>query len=296
MPELILDPYLRRALLDSLMDATLLWVAASVVKQRVRWYRLLAGACMGGVYNLWLQLASVGFLPGWQLLTSFPVLFLLCPMFMLFLTFAPVHWRRFSLLGGVFATFSLLSWGLANAVVYFTALSHRPFNQYQFALWEIGITLIVAELGWGILHRRMIARVCRIPLVLNMGSFTLEAEGYLDTGNHLCDPIFRKPVIILDYTLIRDALTPASRCFIESVTDGHDLPTMPADDPWLSRLRVIPYAGVNSRGLMPGLRAEEVRLGPEGDSVMHHAMVIGLETGGRFAGECQALVPPALWR
>ncbi len=94
MPELILDPYLRNAALDAMMDGTLLWVAAGVMRQRPRWYRLFAGALVGGFYNLWLALAHGGFLPGWSVLSSPWTMLVACPMAMLAATFAPVRWRR----------------------------------------------------------------------------------------------------------------------------------------------------------------------------------------------------------
>ena len=297
MRDLILDPYLRNALADAFMDGTLLWVAASVARRPARWYRLLAGAGVGGIYNFWLALARDGFLPGWPLLTSPLVFWVLLPFFMLAVSFAPIKWPRLAKLGGIFFLFAILTWGLASTVRYYLHLLGYSFSPFFFVILEAGLALTVAELGWGAVHRQAMARVCQVPLTIEMGDFLLATEGYFDTGNRLRDPMTRRPVIVLDYLLIREALTPAARAFVEAMAEGGAPPLLPPDDPWLPRLRVIPYRTVERRsGLMPGLRVDRIHLGKGKLAVSHRSLVIGLELAGGLAREeCRALVPPALW-
>ena len=192
---------------------------------------------------------------------------------------------------------ALLTWGLANTVFYFLSLRGYGFSPFLCVLVEIGFTLGVAELGWGAVHRQAMARVCQVPLVLELGHISLETEAFLDTGNHLRDPVTRRPVVVVDYSLVREALTPAARAFIEAVADGGALPQLPPEDPWLPRMRVIPYRSVQRRSsLMPGLRADRISLGRGAHAVSHVSVVVGLEVAGGLANEeCHALVPPALW-
>ncbi|MGQ9778473.1 MAG: sigma-E processing peptidase SpoIIGA [Bacillota bacterium] len=295
--DLILDPYLRNAVLDLLMDGTLLWAAAAVVGRRTRLWRLLAAAGLGGVYNLWVGLARDGFLPGWPALGSLPVYFLVLPAMMLAVAFFPFDRKGFLRLVGAFFFLALLAWGLAGAVFYFAAAHGRSFSPFFCTFLEIGLGLAAAELGWGVLHRAALAGACRVDLSLKVGSFTLETEGYFDTGNHLLDPFTHRPVVVLDYGLIRRALSPAARSFIEAVAEGASLPFLPPDDPWLTRLRVVPYRSVERRlGLLPGVRVDEIRLRRRNLTVTHRMMVVGLERIGVLGAEgCRALVPPALW-
>lgn len=297
MRDLILDPYLRNAFLNVLMDGTLLWAAAAMVKQRARGRRLIAGAVLGGLYTFWLLLARDGFLPGWTWLSSPSIVLLLLPTLMLTAAFAPLGWRRFLQLGMAFVFLSLLTWGLANVVFYQLTLRGHAFSPLLCVLLEIGAALVVAEVGWGAVHRQAVARVCQVPVTFVLGEVVLEIEGYLDTGNHLHDPVTRKPVVVLDYAVVRSFLTPAARAFIEAVAEGGNLPPVPVDDPWLARLRLIPYRSVQRRsGLMPGLRADEVRLGRGERSVSHRSVVLGLELAGGLGKDgCRALVPPVLW-
>ena len=297
-PDLILDPYLRNAFLGSLMDGTLLWVAAAVNKHRTRWYRIAAGAMLGGLYNFWLALSHGGFLPGWSLLTSPLVLWLVCPALMLSAAFVPVGWRRFFQTRSCFLPFRPISWGLGSALVFY--LGHRGFvfSNFLFTVLEIVLALVVAELGWGVVHERAMARVCHVPIAFDLGGLRVETDGYLDTGNHLCDPVTRKPVVVLDYSVVREFLTPGRPCICRGRVGGESLCRIcRTDDPWLSRMRVIPYHSVQRQsGLMPGLRADWLSLGQGRQSVCHSSVVIGLELAGRLASDaCRALVPPSLW-
>ncbi len=297
MSDLILDPYLRNAALDCFMDAALLWAAGAVVKQRRAWYRLLAGALIGGIFNLWLGLARDGFLGGWNWLSAPPVHLGIIPLLMLTAAFIPLRFRSLLKVGGAFFLLSLAAWGLASALFYFLALRGMSFSPFLAVFLEVGLVLAVAELGWGAVHRAAVARVCQIPLSCALGEIRLETEGYLDTGNHLKDPVSRRPVVVLDYGLMRPFLTPEARAFIEAVAEGSPLPSLPASDPWTTRLRVIPYRSIQRHsGLMPGLRTDTVRLGKGTASVCHKSVVIGLElAGGLGKEEVRALIPPALW-
>lgn len=297
MQDLILDPYLRNAALGCLMDAALLWAAGAMVKQRTTWYRLLAGSLLGGIYNFWLGLARDGFLGGWSWLSSPFVLLGIIPLLMLTAAFIPLRFRSLLRVGGAFFLLSLAAWGLASTVFYFLALRGTSFSPFLAVFLEIGLILAVAELGWGAVHRAAVVRVCQIPFSCLLGEIRLETEGYLDTGNHLRDPVSRRPVVVLDYGLIRPLLTPEARAFIEAVADDAPLPPLPPGDPWSTRLRVIPYRSVQRHStLMPGLRADTVWLGKGTTCICHRSVVIGLEVaGGLGKEECRALIPPAMW-
>ena len=196
----------------------------------------------------------------------------------------------------LFRSLSLLTWGLAVALFNLLALRGTSYSPFLGVFLDVGLILAVAELGWGAVHRAAVARVCQIPLSGALGEARFETEGYLDTGNHLRDPVSRRPVVVLDYGLIRPLLTPEARAFIEAVADGAPLPPLPPDDPWTTRLRVIPYRSVQRHsGLMPGLRADAVWLGQGKASVCHRSIVIGLNLAGGLGRDCRALIPPAMW-
>lgn len=297
MRELILDPYLRNAALDLFMDGVLLWTAGAVVRRAVRWRRLVLGAVFGGLYNFFLALAKDGFIGGWAWMSSPLVLLVLVPGTMLLLTYLPAKPRVLLRLAGSFFFLALLTYGLAYTFLELLKLRGYAFSPLFLVLLEIGLTLAVGEIGWGVVHRRAVAGLCRIPLAVKIGPIDLTLCGYLDTGNHLRDPLTKKPVVVLDYAAIREHLSVEARTFIESVGRGDDLPDLPADDPWTTRIRIIPYRSVQKEaGLMPGLRTDLIRLGRDGDGRSFRSLVVGLDLSGGLGDEdCRALVPPSLW-
>lgn len=297
MRELILDPYLRIAAMNCLMDGVLLWTAGAVIRRAVRWRRLLLGAAFGGLYTFFLALAKDGFIRGWAWMSSPLVLLVLVPVIMLLLAYLPAKPRVLFRLAGSFFFLALLTYGLANAFLELLKLRAQAFSPFFLVLLEVGLTLAVGEIGWGVVHRRAVAGLCRIPMAVKIGPIELTLYGYLDTGNHLRDPLTQRPVVVLDYAAIREHLSVEARTFIESIGRGGNLEELPADDPWTTRIRVIPYRSVQKEaGLMPGLRTDLVRLGRGGEGRSFGSLVVGLDlSGGLGDDDCRALVPPGLW-
>ncbi|MGE5550316.1 MAG: sigma-E processing peptidase SpoIIGA [Bacteroidota bacterium] len=300
MRELILDPYLRNALYDLFMDGTLLWVTGAIAKETRRWYRLLGGAAIGGSYTLWLALARDGVLIGGTILDRplvfFGVHMLLLPALMLAVAFLPTRRRGFLHLGGIFVLVALLTYGTANIVFYFFATFIHRASRLLYISLQAGLALTIGELGWGVVHERAMAKVCQVPLTLDLGPARLETEGLLDTGNQLCDPVSRKPVVVLDYSLVKGILSDPARAFIEALAEGGSPPELPAEDPWFPRMRVIPYRTIqNNAGLMPGIRADRIWVGRDDRGLCHTSVIVGLEMAGGLNASCPALVPPVLW-
>ena len=87
----------------------------------------------------------------------------------------------------------------------------------------------------------------------------VHSKGFLDTGNCLYDPIFKKPVIIVENSLLENLLTQEDRKEFEILKSSMaesatSLGQLNSNMNLVLNLRMIPYQSIGKpRGVMPGL-------------------------------------------
>lgn len=78
-----------------------------------------------------------------------------------------------------------------------------------------------------------------------------------DTGNCLYDPVYRKPVIVIEQSILAFLLTGDEQNAIATIMDCVDQSSIPEE--LRTRLRFIPYSSIGkTQGMMPGLLLDMV--------------------------------------
>lgn len=164
--------------------------------------------------------------------------------------------------------------GLINSVYYHTNL--------RLYLLRLGNSLIFSNLSWKfviitvllvipiifllLLYSRWYQSNIRetLDIELDWGDRSVRTKGLLDSGNCLYDPIFRKPVIIMEDTLLKKLLpTEVYQAFgkVKSCVTDYAVSKEKWDTDYEKLLhpRIIPYQSVGkANGLMPGLVLDRV--------------------------------------
>jgi stage II sporulation protein GA (sporulation sigma-E factor processing peptidase) len=88
-------------------------------------------------------------------------------------------------------------------------------------------------------------------------------RGLMDTGNCLFDPIYKKPVMVIENALMEELLTPDFlREFMEAKSylkeNDFDKVRLNMENEHLLRLRFVPYQSVDKKGMMIGLILDKV--------------------------------------
>lgn len=236
--------------LNTLINAVLLFAAARVRAAPFRTLRLFAAAALGGVYAVAVYLPGFGFLTGvlWKLLTGGA---------MIVLTFG-LHKTSFAT-GLVFLFVSVVLCGLVFFVV--NILCGRRMNGaglYPVSFPELLLTAGLSFFCGALLLSRAAAKptehIYRAELTLNHQRFTLTA--LYDSGNSLRDPISGKNVDVICAETVSRALGTQA---VQAITRG-DLQTamrlLKAYQP-----RLIPYTSVGvGSGLLIAIRPEHYTL------------------------------------
>ncbi|HHV62300.1 MAG TPA: sigma-E processing peptidase SpoIIGA [Firmicutes bacterium] len=162
----------------------------------------------------------------------------------------------------------------------------------------IATVLVVAELGWGLVHRKIREWLFFVPIEILFGEERVFVNALIDTGNRLRDPITGAPVIILEYSAVASIL-PGEVRRVFGLLDAGDLAAITdimANSPWSSRFRVIPFASIGKeKGMLIGFRPDEVRI-VEGDRrASTRNAVVGIYTQRLSAeGGFRALLHPEI--
>lgn len=271
--------------------AVLLWASGAIVGAAAPPKRLAAGAALGAAYDIAVDLASFGVLPGHVLGAWYTVLL------MALATFAVTYWplppaRRWWALGAYWFL-AVLSAGVAYAVRNLGAAGWIP------PLVAMAVILAVAELGWGVVQSWVWARVVYLPVEVELLGRRVRVTALLDTGNRLSDPVSGRPVIILAGELAAQLLSPEGA---EAVALGREQPAEAvarlAATEYASRVRLISFSTVGrENGLLLSFRVDRVNFPVGAASEETGAALVAFHAGPLDAGGTyQALVHPAQLR
>jgi len=237
--------------------AVYLLLAASVFLSAVqakRW-RLLAGSLLGGASALLIFLPSA---PWWlQLATK-----LLCSALIVLAAFGFVHWKRYIRCFAAFFAVNFIFAGMMLALW----LSLRPqgmLYQNGAVYFNISLPLFVVFAcacyallrGAAIFLRRRHpgGNICQATIQLLGNSITLPA--FYDSGNQLTDGFTGAPVAVAEFAALSCFLPPELHEFFRG---SKSLADLPADHPWRSRLRTVPFHALGQSGLLPAFRTDQV--------------------------------------
>ncbi len=198
---------------------------------------------------------------------------------------------RFLIPFGLYFGVSAAVGGLMSAVSsWFSRLEYTPVQNTEGSLSFFLLAFLGGALTflWGRLCQRRAKHKC-VKLHLEYEGKTLHVDAFLDTANHLCDPLGGRPVVVIDSAVARALLPPL---LLEAAQKGMaGLSMLP---PALARrVRMIPAATVTGRSILLAIAPDRAQLDAGRGA---HAVEILLTPAplGDAAQGHQALLPPAL--
>ena len=162
----------------------------------------------------------------------------------------------------------------------------------------VGSVLLVAELGWGIVHKRMRETLYFVPIRILLGSERIETNALIDTGNQLRDPLTGAPVVIVEYELIKKAIPGEALAAFENRSESpyELLASLSSFPEWARRVRLIPFTSLGKeKGMLIGIRPDglEILEGHVGLSITN--VILGVHPRHlSSSNEYQALLHPEL--
>lgn len=280
-----------------LFDWLLLWATAEVTKTPTSRLRLVAGATLGSFHFALYILATYGVVGHYGLL-RFPLTVGLVSLLMLAVTFRiKPSLRKLLRLVGTFYVILSVSAGAGMALGNLFSYGGMP-HAFVSNLGAIGALLLVAELGWGVVQRRVWQGLLHVPLEVQCDGKTIEVMALVDTGNHLTDPISRAPVIVIELQPMLELFPEGLKQDVAELAYGdfERISSLIAHSEWSSRLRLIPFSSLGQEnGLLLGFKPDRVRIKAPHSLDVPKRVIVGLARHMLDRnGQYQALIHPTL--
>lgn len=195
-------------------------------------------------------------------------------------------WPSWRQLLGLLAHFYAVSFALGGGVLgllFWAEVQGTAFyNRLQQLLTALAWALpLLALLGWfwgwlqPLLQLRQAARQVYQCLVrVAVGERVVACQGWLDSGNHLVEPLSGWPVLVVEKGILQPLL-----------------PETPDQPGWETRWRWVPFQGLGrEQGLLPAFKPDWVEIENQDCKLRSQRLLVAIYEGD-LGGHYQALLP-----
>ncbi|NMB96201.1 MAG: sigma-E processing peptidase SpoIIGA [Clostridiaceae bacterium] len=265
-----MEIYLDVLVLENIvMNYLILWTTSKILKMKTSNLRLFAGALIGALYAAFLILK-----PELKLYYTATATFILS-LVMVAVTFSPEKLVSFVKTLIVFYVSTFIFAGAAFAFFYLNSQGTMIKNGLLYVFWDSKWTAVVLSIITSIIIIKVFIEVIQqkffkeklithIKVIFDKKEINISA--LIDTGNSLQDPISNMPVIIVEFSAIKEIL-PSEICSIfEQVKeqDFSSLTSMLYSSEWFNRFRLIPFNSLGKEnGMLIGFKPDYVVIGDD---------------------------------
>lgn len=256
-------------ILNFFMDFVLLYLLKKVNRKSGRLVRLMGASAFGAVITV-----LVSIFPWMNIILRFLLMNVFTAVIMLWIAFGRM--KGMELVKQMIALYLLTYFvgGLLNSIYYYTDFRERLIKYGSFLVLSNFSLIYIIFAGAGLipavwfllwLYRKYQSeRKETYDIELFYQNQSIHTRGLMDTGNCLYDPIFKKPVIIVEAPLFKELL-PQPLC--SELEEARAKLSGSASDWSLStsgsgstlRLKIIPYQSIGkAKGMMLGLTLDKV--------------------------------------
>ncbi len=213
-------------------------------------------------------------------------------------TLALFYASTFLFAGAGFALmFFKRDWGIMRNGVIMSPVSILDTTWAELLL-AVAVTLIILRIVWDALQSRFLREKLLVRISIAFDQKAIEVPALVDTGNSLHDPLSNMPVVVVEFTAIKDLLPDDIRNIFEQDTEN-DLNRVTATiscSNWFSRFRLIPFTSLGKEnGMLIGFRPDYIEIGEEDDRKGVHDVIVGIYNKALSRNEqYRALMNPEL--
>lgn len=272
--------------LNFFMDLLLLVLVKAVNRKQCKVWRLVLAAAVGGLFTVFISLlpwlnyitnsqSGAGWIQGIQVGIKFLAILVMIPI-----AFGRMKWTDFLKQGISLSLITYFVGGLMNSLYYDTNL--------KLSLLDLGNTVMFSNISIAFVAMVMIGVLFLAAALLSLWRFyrhrdkevytvelsyegrRIQTMGLFDTGNCLFDPLYHRPVIVVERNLLKELLSAEGLDEFENTKHYLDgtrseeemavsLEGSEESKKLLLRLRMIPYSTIgNTQGMMFGIMLDHV--------------------------------------
>lgn len=273
-------------ILNFFIDFILLYLLKKVNRKSSNIPRLIGAAAVGGVVAV-----IVGIFPWMDVVIRFLLMNIAASILMILIAFGrckpPDLFKQVVVLylityfvGGLINSiyyhinFKLLLMKLGNGMIF----SNIPmkFVVITFLVLTPAVLLLIWLLRW---YQNNSPQTFEVELVLEDRKIC--TRGLMDTGNCLYDPIYKRPVMVIEDSLIEKLLSTEFRKELEEAKNyvqrnDFDISKWNMESEHLLRLRFVPYRSVDKTGMMLGLILDKVLIHTGKETICNEKVIAAI--------------------
>lgn len=283
-----------------IMNYIILWCTAKFLKHKCSWLLLAAAALLGAFYALGSYFSEFAYL-------YTPIAKIIFSAIIVSLAYLPRRLKEFMKLIAVFYVISFVFGGAAFGLFYFmNGLKHVSYGTFfikDFPVKTLILSMIIAyfvvKYSWDFIQYRVKRERVITELKIMLDEKKTVIQALVDTGNALNEPITNSPVVVAEYTSIKELLpADVQKIFEEgSQNDLNIIAHIMANSELVTRFRIIPFKSLGrENGMLLGFRPDEVQL-MENNKIQYITnIIIGIYSKKLSnSGEYSALIHPDIF-
>jgi len=297
--------YLDIVILENIViNYLILFATAKFSKSRTSNFRLLMGALCGTAY-----LALMIIMPDMKVYTTIMSKILLS-FAIVAITFYFTRFSAFIKTLAIFYAVTFLFAGAGFALLFFnqgggivrngvviSTFSFLDTKWTELAL-AIAVAFIILRVVWDAVRNKFLKDKMLVRLSIIFDKKGTEVYALVDTGNSLYDPLTNMPVVVVEFSAIKELLPEDIRSIFEKDTerDLNFITTAISCSSWFSRFRLIPFTSLGKEnGMLIGFRPDYIEIGSEDEKKGVSDVIIGIYNKALSRNEkYRALLNPEL--
>lgn len=300
-----MEIYLDIVILENIViNYLILLVTSKFSKIKTSNFRILSGALLGVLYLIVMLL-----LPEVKAYTTFLSKMLLSIM----MVAVAFNFKKISVFLRTLATFyaaTFLFAGAGFALMFFNrdlliirnGVMITPMSLINTTWFELllafAVTLIILRVVWDFIQARFLREKLLVRLSIVFDKKMIALYALVDTGNSLHDPLSNLPVVVVEFSAIKELLPDDIRNIFESDYED-DLPSITSTisaSSWFSRFRLIPFTSLGKEnGMLIGFRPDYIEIVNEDEKKDVRDVIVGIYNRALSRNEqYRALMNPKL--
>ncbi len=272
--------YAEVLLLENLIiNFIILYVTKKFTKTSASIFRMFLAALIGALYCLVVFYPSLLFLTRFIMKVSISIL-------MIIIAFNPVRFKKFIKLIATFYVVSFVFAGACIALFYLTDVKLYSgkgiFYIYNFSLkiliFAVVISWVLIKVTWGYIQNKISKNKIFIPITIKLNNKKINIKALVDTANSLKDPLTGTPVIIVQFSVIKELLPSKTQEIFNKYNENNldVIASVMSSSASEIKFRLIPFKSLGKEnGMLLGFIPDKVIIEGEDKKIINE-IIIGI--------------------
>ena len=278
------------------MNYIILLSTAKLTRSNYKNFKLLIASAVGSIYSVFY------YFPGYEFLYTIFLKFIFS-LFIVAIAFTPYKIKDFIRCTGIFYLVSFIFGGAAFGIFYlFNEVKSSYGGDFYLGSFPIRLLILSTVIAyfivrylWDYILYRIRREKILTRIMISFDNRSTFLTALVDTGNSLNEPISNLPVIVAEYSSIRDILPRDIQNIFEKNKEDNlnAIASVISKSIWLNKFRIIPFKSLgNDNALMLGFKPDAYSIEDIEDSKKKEIIIGIYNKKLTHDGEYNALIHP----